>query len=102
MVEESLSIPTYDEAVNSHQSSSQLSLGAEETSNVAERQESLRGREQTGYQAPAVGSARSSLSFSNTPNASTEELRHEMLTQMEVLEPEADGGSTRGIILRRN
>lgn len=102
MGEESLSLPTYDEAVNSRQSSSQSSLRAEETRTNAERQGLLPGREQNGYQAPSVESARSSLSFSNPSRASTEELRHEMLMQMDVLEPEADGGSTRGIISRRN
>lgn len=96
----SLPIPTYDEAVNSRQSSSQSFLGVEEISNDAERQGLLRGGDQNGHQAPAVESARSSLSFNNTPRASTEELHHELLTQMEVLEPEADGVSARGTLLR--
>ena len=98
----SLPIPTYDEAVNSRPSSSQSFLGAEEISNDAERQELLRTEEHNGYQVPAVDSARSSLSFSNSPRTSTEELRHEMMTQMDVLDPESDGGSTRGLLLRRN
>ncbi len=98
----SLPIPTYDEAVNSRPSSSQSFLGAEEISNDAERQGLLRTEEHNGYQAPAVDSARSSLSFSNSRRTSTEELRHEMMTQMDVLEPESDGGSTRGLLLRRN
>lgn len=98
----SLPIPTYDEAVNSRPSSSQSFLGAEEISNDAERQGLLRREEQHGYQAPAVESARSSLSFSNSPRASTEELRHEIMTQMDVVEPGADRGSTRGLLLRRN
>lgn len=102
MVKESFPIPTYDEAVNSRQSSSQSSLRAEETRINAERQGLLPGREHNGYQAPPVESARSSLSFSNPSRASTEELRHEMLMQMDVLEPEADGGSTRGTISRSN
>lgn len=97
----SLPIPTYDEALNSRPSSSQSFLGAEEISNDAERQGLLRREERNGYQAPAVESARSSLSSNTSPRNSTEELRHEM-TQMDVLEPEADGGSTRGILLRRN
>ena len=97
----SLPIPTYDEAVNSRQSSSQSFLGAEEISNDAERQGLLRTEQRNGYQAPAVESARSSLSSNSSPRNSTEELRHEM-TQMDVLEPEADRGSTRGILLRRN
>lgn len=98
----SLPIPTYDEAVNSRPSSSQSFLWAEEISNDAERQGLLRREEQNGYQVPAVESARSSLSLSNSPRASTEELRHEMMTQMDVLEPEVNGGSTRGNLLRRN
>lgn len=97
-----LPIPTYDEAVNSRPSSSQSLLGAEEISNDAGRQGLLRRQEQNAYQAPAVESARSSLSFSNSPRASTEELRHEMMTQMDVLEPEADGRSTRTNLLQRN
>ena len=98
----SLPIPTYDEAVNSRASSSQSFLGAEEISNDAERQGLLRREEQNGYQVPAVESARSNLSLSNSPGASTEELRHEMMAQMDVLEPEVNGGSTRGNLLRRN
>lgn len=98
----SLPIPTYDEAVNFRPSSSQSFLGPEEISNDAERQGWLRREEENGYQAPAVESARSSLSFSNSPRGSTEELRHELMTQMEVLEPEANGGSTRGALSRRN
>ena len=96
----SLPIPTYDEAVNSRQFSSESLLEVEGISNDAERQGLLCGGEQNGHQAPALESARSSLSFNNTPRASTEELRHEMLTQMEVLEPEADGVSARGTLLR--
>ena len=95
-------LPTYDEAVNSRPSSSQSFLGLEARSNDAERQGLLRREEENGYQAPAVVSSRSSLSSSNSPRTSTEELRHEMMTQMDVLEPEIDGGSTRGILLRRD
>lgn len=98
----SLPIPTYNEAVNSRPSSSQSFLGVEEISNDAERQELLRRQGQSVYQAPVVESARSSLSFSNSPRTSTEELRHEIMTQMDVLEPDTDGGSTRGNMLRRN
>ena len=98
----SLPIPTYDEAVNSRPSSSQSFLAAEETSNDAERQGLLRSEERNEYQAPAVESARSSLSSSNSPRTSTEELRHEMMTQMDVLEPETDAGSIGGILLRRH
>ena len=98
----SLPIPTYDEAVNPHQSSSQSFRTPEAISNDAETQGLLWEGEQNGYQAPTVESTRSSLSFSNTSRASTEELRHEMLIPMEVLEPGADGGSTRATLLRRN
>ena len=98
----SLPIPTYGEAVNSGPSSSQSFLGVEEISNDAERERLLRREGHNVYQAPAVESTRSSLSFSNSPRTSTEELRHEMMTQMDVLEPDADGGSTRGHMLRSN
>lgn len=98
----SLPIPTYDEAVNARPSSSQSFLGADETSNDAERQGLLGREERIGYQAPAVESARSSLSFDNSPRASTEELRHEVMMQMAVLEAEADRASTRGNSLGRN
>lgn len=98
----SLPIPTYDEAVNARPSSSQPFLGAEEISNDAERQGLLWREEQSGHQSSAVESPRSSLSFSNSSRASTEELRHEMMTQMDVLEPEANGGRIRGNLLRRN
>ncbi len=86
-----LPIPTYDEAVNSHQSSSQSFQGAQERSIDAERQGLLREEET----APSVASARSSLSFSDNIRASSEEL--EMVTQMDMLEPEADEGADRGM-----
>lgn len=98
----SLPIPTYDEAVNPHQSSSQSFRMLQAISNSAERQGLLGDGEQAGYQAPTVESTRSSLSSSYISRASTEELRHEMLTPLEVLEPGADGGSTRATLLRRN
>ena len=98
----SLPIPSYEEAVNPHQSSSQLFRTAHTVGNNAERQGLLWEGEQNGCQAPIVESTRSSLSISNISRASTEELRHEMLTPMEVLEPGADGGSTRATLLRRN
>ena len=97
-----LPIPTYDEAVNPHQSSSQSFLNPQAISNNAEWQGLLWEGEQNSYRAPTVESTRSSLSFNNTPRASTEELRHEVLTQMEVLEPGADGGSIRATLLRSN
>lgn len=46
--------------------------------------------------------ARSSFSFNNSPRASTEEWRHVIMTQMDVLEPEAGEGSTRGTLLQWN
>ena len=98
----SLPIPTYDEAVDPHQSSSQSFRTPAAISSNAETQGLLWEGEQNGYQAPTVESTRASFSFSNTSRASTEELRHEMLTPMEVLEPGADGGSTRATLLRRN
>ena len=98
----SLPIPTYDEAVNPHQSSSQTSRTPAAISNNAETQGLLWGGEQNGYRPPTVESTRSSSSSSNTSRASTEELRHEMLNPMEVLEPGADGGSTRATLMRRN
>lgn len=98
----SLPIPTYDEAVNHLSSSSQSFLGPEEISNDAERQGLLPREEQNGYPVPSVESPGSSLSSGNSSRASTEELRHELMTQMDVLEPEAGGGrDTRGISLRR-
>lgn len=95
----SLPLPTYDEAVDSRPSSS--FMGAAEISNDAERQGLLRREDENGDQAFAVESARSSLTFSNSRSTSTEELRHEMMTQMDVLEPEIDV-RTRGILLRRD
>ena len=98
----SLAIPTYDEAVNPHQSSSQSFVTPEAIINNAETQGLLWEGEQNSYQAPTVESTRSSLSFSNTSRASTEALRREMLTPMEVLEPGADGASSRATLLPRN
>ena len=95
-------IPTYDQAVNAYPSSSQSFLGSEETSNNAEKEGFLNQGGQIGHQALSVESSRSSLSLSNTPRASTVELRHEILTQMELLEPEADGQSMRATLLGRN
>lgn len=105
--QESLPIPTYDEAISFRPSSSQSFLGPSEISHDAERQ-GLLGRRQPqhdGYQVPTVQSARSSLDFlpssgENSPRGSTEELRREIL-QMDVAEPGADGDS-RGLLLRGN
>ena len=103
----SLPIPTYDEAINSRPSSSQSFLGPSEISHDAERQGLLGRRQlqQTGYQAPTVESARSSLDFlpssdGNSPRESTEELRREIL-QMDVNEPGTDDYS-RTNVLRGN
>jgi hypothetical protein len=105
--QESLPIPTYDEAISSRPSSSQSFLGPSEISHDAERQGLLERRQlqHDGYHAPTVQSARSSLDFlassgENSPRGSTEELRREIL-QMDVIEPGADGDS-RGLLLRGN
>ena len=98
----SLPIPSYDVAVDPHRSSPQSFQTPAAINNHAETQGLLWEREQNGHQAPTVGSTRSSLSFSNTSIGSTEELRHGMLTPMEVLEPEANGGSTRATLPQRN
>ena len=105
--QDSLPIPTYDEAINSRPSSSQSFLGPSEISHDAERQGLLRGRQsqQDGYEVPTVESARSSLDFlpsseGTSPRDSTEELRREIL-QMDVLEPGEDGDS-RANLLRGN
>ena len=99
---QSLPIPTYDEAVNSRPSSSQSFLGSEEISNDAERQGLLRREEEHGYHAPVLESARSTLLSGDSPRASAEESRYERMTQMDILEPEANGGSARGTLMRRN
>ena len=103
--QDSLPIPTYDEAINSRPSSSQSFLGPSEVSHDAERQGLLGGRQpqQDGYRVPTVESARSSLDFlpssgEASPRDSTEELRREIL-QMDVLEP-GDGDSTATLHLR--
>ena len=98
----SLPIPTYDEAVNSRPSSSQSFLGSEEISNDAERQGLLRGEEENGYHAPALGFASSTLPSGDSPRASAEESRHERMAQMDILEPEANEGSARTTLMRRN
>ena len=100
---EPLPIPNYDEPVSPYQSSSLSILGDEERSNDAERQGLRSEEEQNGYQAhPVAAYARSSLSFGNNLRASTEELRSETITQMDVLEPETGRGNRRGNMLGRN
>ena len=98
----SLLIPTYDEAVNSRPSSSQSFLGTEESSDDAERRGLLWRGGANGNQAHVAESARPSLSSRNPPRASIEEPRHEMITQMDVLDSDANGRSTSGILLRTN
>ena len=99
----SLPIPTYDEAINSRPSSSQSFLGASEISHDAERQGLLGRREgsNNGYRPPMVEDERSSLdllsSGDNSRVGSTEELRRE-LQQMDVLEPGADGEAGRHLL----
>lgn len=91
--QQSLPIPTYEEAITSRPSSSQSFLGPSEISHDAERQGLLDRREyqHTGYEAPTVGSARSSLdllpsSHAGSPRISLQGLRREM-EQMDMLEP---------------
>ena len=93
--QESLPIPTYEEAITSRPSSSQSFLGPSEVSHDAERQGLLGRRvqapQQHGYEPPTVESARSSLDFlpssgENSARSSAEGLRSEM-QQMEVLDP---------------
>ena len=97
---DSLPIPSYDEAINSRPSSSQSFLGRSEISHDAERQGLLARRDgpQSGYRIPTAESARSSLdllpSEGSSPRASTEELRREIM-QMDVLEPDSNGSTTR-------
>ncbi|KAI9844746.1 MAG: hypothetical protein M1837_005279 [Sclerophora amabilis] len=105
---QSLPIPTYDEAVSSRPSSSQSHPRAEESDHDAERRGLLgsppEGARRSsrwasdGYQAPTVESARTSIdsdlflpsSRSGSARESDEGLRQEM-TQMDVLDPPADG-----------
>ena len=95
--QDSLPIPTYEEAI-SRPSSSQ-SLGPEYRSQDAERQGLLSGGgHNEGYRIPTVESARSSLdldgilqsSGANSRSASTEALRRE-LEQMDIIEPGSEG-----------
>lgn len=96
---DSLPIPSYDEAIRS--SSSQSFLGAEDTSNDAQRQElPLQNR---AYETPAVESVRASLDLLSSSGgvssrASTEELRQEVMTQMDVLEPGVEAATERPLL----
>ncbi|KAL8767513.1 MAG: hypothetical protein Q9209_006020 [Squamulea sp. 1 TL-2023] len=92
--QDSLPIPTYEEAISSRPSSSQSYLGPEEVSHDAERQGLLsRGRpaQNNGYERPTVESARSSLDFlpsseGGSRRSSVEALQRE-IQQMDVEEP---------------
>ena len=92
--QQSLPIPTYEEAISSRPSSSQSFLGASEVSHDAERQGLLSRRESryTGHEEHTVESARSSLDFQpssheGSPRTSLQGLRREM-EQMDMLELE--------------
>ena len=92
--QQSLPIPTYEEAISSRPSSSQSFLGPSEVSHDAERQGLLGRREsqRSGYEEPTVEPARSSLDFlpsshEQSPRTSLQGLRREM-EQMDMLEPE--------------
>lgn len=108
--EDSLPIPTYEEAITSRPSSSQAFLGPSEISHDAERQGLLASRTpfEHGVEAPSENSTRSSLDFlpssgQNSPRSSTEGLRREMI-QMEVLDPgtNEDLGRARGSRLSKH
>ena len=97
--DDSLPIPSYDEAINARPSSSQSYLGPSEISHDAERQ-GLLGRRETrnhGYRQSRVEDGRNSLddmasSGENSREGSTEELRRE-IQQMDILEPDTSSGS---------
>lgn len=105
---EALPIPSYEEATSNRPTSSQSRLGAEETSDDAERQTLLNNRDDghpgstsypSGYHPPTVESERGSLDFLPSSNGtsargSEEELRQE-LNQMDVEEPGESSGSQR-------
>lgn len=91
--EESLPIPTYEEAITSRPSSSQAFLGPAEVSHDAERQGLLAARTpfENGYERPTVELARFSLdstpsSDQDSQRSSAESLHREMI-QMELIDP---------------
>ncbi len=102
--QQSLPIPTYDEAITSRPSSSQSFLGPSEVSHDAERQGLLGQRvsqRSSGYDAPTNEPARSSLdllpsSHEGSPRASLQGLRREM-EQMDMLEPGERESSRRSL-----
>ncbi|KAL8914942.1 MAG: hypothetical protein Q9171_000569 [Xanthocarpia ochracea] len=92
--QDSLPIPTYEEAISSRPSSSQSYLGPEEVSHDAERQGLLtrdRARQNNGYEPPTVESARSSVDFLPSSGASSRrssaEALHREIQQMDMDEP---------------
>lgn len=108
--EDSLPIPTYEEAITSRPSSSQTFLGPSEISHDAERQGLLASRRpfENGFEAPSENSTRSSVDFlplsgQSSRRSSTEGLRREMI-QMEILDSGADGdpGRARGSRLSKH
>lgn len=101
--EDSLPIPTYEEAISSRPSSSQAFLGPAEVSHDAERQGLLAYQRpsENGYEAPTIESAGSSLehlpsSRATSPRSSAENLRREII-QLDILEPgvQGEGGRLR-------
>ena len=99
--QESLPIPTYEEATSSRPPSSQSFLGPSQVSHDAERQGLLERRgpisQSNGYQPPTVESARSSFDFlsssaESSARNSAEGLRTEV-EQMDIIEP-GEGGET--------
>ena len=97
--QESLPIPTYEEATGSRPPSSQSFLGPSEVSHDAERQGLLDRRglisHQNGYQPPSAESARSSFDFlsssaETSARNSAEGLRTEV-EQMDIIEPGQTG-----------
>lgn len=96
--QDTLRIPTYDEAISSRPSSSQSFLGSTEISHDAERQSLLNQRALLqGYEHPSPGSARSSGDFlpsssGSSPRSSLGGLQREM-TQMEVLDAMSEGNT---------
>lgn len=100
--QESLPIPTYDEATSSRPQSSHSFLGPAEISHDAERQglleRPLSEAQPNNYRPPHVESARSSLDFlpssgENSARSSEAGLRHEMI-QMEVLDPDPESNQS--------
>ena len=95
----SLPIPTYDEAINARPSSPQSFLGPQEISHDAERQGLLGRRDgvnPSGYRPPTAESVRSSFddllsSGEVSRQGSTEDLRRE-IQQMDIVEPPGNDG----------